>query len=184
MIACEEHAILWSAVLNCENSTYATHRSVVHILRIDGQIIRHRKDDAHEQRPQYTVDVRRPSEDAVAHVERARLEVDLGVVSVEPTSVPAGRMSQRHIFAHQEVWHVQEDRNDVRQVQRHSRQRKDGVSRNGAREVKETGQNREERREPDCAQRCCGVLAHVPKVATIRQAVVPAECVYRARTSL
>ena len=62
-----------------------TYRSVVHVVRRDGQVVWQGEDDADEERPDDAVDVRRPAEEAVAHVERTWLEVHLGVVPERPS---------------------------------------------------------------------------------------------------
>ena len=139
------------------------YRGVVHGVARDGERRRERKDDAHEARPQDTVHVCDPSNDAVAHEERPRHELDLGVVPVVP---PA------------------EDRDDVRQVERHRGHREDRVHRNGAREVEQAGQDADDRDEPDRAERRLRPGAVVPEEAAVGQALVPAEGVDGARGRL
>lgn len=71
----------------------ATYRSVVHRLACHGQDGGEREDDADEQRPEDAVQVRKPADEAVAHVERPGHELDLGVVPVPPPAVGRRRRS-------------------------------------------------------------------------------------------
>ena len=162
-----------------------TYSSVVHGSRVDRQLRRKRENDAHEQRPQDAVHVRDPSDDAVAHVKRPRSELDLRMVPVPPPAtsppssapIPLGN-------THKPPLDAPEDRNNVRQVQRHRRHRKDRIERNRARQVQQPGQDRDHGDEPDRAQRRLRPLGDVPEEAAVGQALVARERVHGTRRGL
>jgi len=129
-------------------------RRVVHRVGRHGQNRRQRKDDRDEEGPRDAADVDRPAEPAIAEVERARVELYLGVVRV--------RAAER-------------DGDDVRYVERHRGEREDRVGRDGRRKVQQARENAEDRREPDGAQWCLGPFGDVAKVAVVRETLVTAE---------
>ena len=59
-----------------------TYGCVVHIDGGDGEVVGEREDDDDKERPQYAVHIRRPAKEAIAHIERTRLEDHLWVVPI------------------------------------------------------------------------------------------------------
>ena len=80
--------------------------------------------------------------------------------------------------------HIPEDRDDVREVERHGGHREDSVHSDGAREVEETREDRDDGDEADRAQRGLRPRADVAEVAAVGEALVTAERIHRARNGL
>lgn len=124
------------------------HGSIVHRLGSHRQDGGEREDDTDEKRPQYAVHVRGPPEETVAHVEWPGHKLDLGVIPVPSAA---------------------EDRDDVRQVERHSGHREDGIQCDVADELEQPGKDADERHKPDRAQGRLRPGADVAEVTLIRE---------------
>ncbi len=122
--------------------------SIVHRLRSDGQDGREREDDADEERPQYAVHVRCPSEEAVAHIERPGHELNFGMIPVPSAA---------------------EDRDDVRQIERHGGHRENRVQRDVADKLQQPGEDADERHKPNRAQGSLRPGADVAEVPFVRE---------------
>ncbi len=80
--------------------------------------------------------------------------------------------------------YAQEDGNNIRQVKRHSSERKDRIGSNGTGEIKQARKDSEDCGEPDGTDRCSSEPADVTKVSTIRKTVISAEGIHGAGTRL
>ena len=112
-----------------------TYGGIVHRDCVDGKHSGKRENDTHEARPEDAVHVRDPADDAVTHIEWPRRELDLGVVPVPPAAASFQLMAGRFTLPVGEIHDAPEDRDNIRQIQRHSGHREDGIERDRAREV-------------------------------------------------
>ena len=88
-----------------------TYRSVIHVFARHGEYVRHRKHHAYEECPEDTRYIHRPTKPTSPHIKRARLELYLGVMFVQPS--PGGLISSLSWPQGKVKSDAQEDRDNV-----------------------------------------------------------------------
>lgn len=79
---------------------------------------------------------------------------------------------------------LQEDGDDVRQIECHSRQRENRVRRNWASKVQKTREDRYRSGDPDRTDRGSSITVHYREEATVRETLIAAEGIHSSGTSL